>query len=114
MKSNMYVIENIEINDKIYEIYIGRNALDNEYIIKLSHPESLWFHLNNISSAHIILESKGDDIPKRYINQVALKLFDYKRSVPKNINAIYTKVKNVKLTNKCGTVITHNTKLIKF
>lgn len=109
-----YIIENIEINNKIYEIYIGRNAIGNDYIIKLSHPESLWFHLNNISSAHIILESKGDDIPKRYINQVALKLFEYKRSLPKNVNAIYTKVKNVKLTNTYGTVIPRNTKLIKF
>lgn len=109
-----YLIENIEINDKIYEIYIGKNAMANEHIIKLSHPESLWFHLNNISSAHIILESKGDNIPKRYINQIALKLFEYKKNVPKNINVIYTKVKNVKLTSKCGTVNTSNTKLIKF
>ena len=114
MKSNMYVIENIEINDKIYQIYIGKNAIANEQIIKLSHPESIWFHFNNISSAHIILDSKGDNIPQKYINQIALKLFEYKKHVPNNINAIYTKVKNVKLTNKCGTVITRNTRIIKF
>jgi predicted ribosome quality control (RQC) complex YloA/Tae2 family protein len=106
--------EYIEIEDKLYNIYIGRNAKSNEQIIKMSHPESLWFHINNISSAHIIFETKGDDIPKRYINQVALKLFNYKNNLPKNCNVIYTKVKNVKLTNVLGTVVPSNTKLLKF
>jgi predicted ribosome quality control (RQC) complex YloA/Tae2 family protein len=106
--------EYIEIDDKIYPIFIGCNSKGNEQIIKISHPESLWFHFNNISSAHIILENKGDNIPKRYINKVALKLFEYKKNIPKKINVIYTKVKNVKLTNILGTVIPTNTKLIKF
>jgi predicted ribosome quality control (RQC) complex YloA/Tae2 family protein len=109
-----YKIEYIEIGDKTYDIYIGRSAKGNERIIKMSHPESLWFHLNNISSMHIVLESSGDDIPKRYINEVASKLFQYKNNLPKNVNVIYTKVKNVKLTNTLGTVIPTNTKLIKF
>jgi len=90
-----FTSEYIEINDKTYTIFIGRSAKGNEQIIKMSHPESLWFHLNNISSAHIILESNGDDIPKRYINKVASKLFEYKTNIPNNINIIYTKVKNV-------------------
>jgi predicted ribosome quality control (RQC) complex YloA/Tae2 family protein len=106
--------EYIEIGDNTYSIFIGRNAKGNEQIIKISHPESLWFHLNNISSSHIILESNGDDIPKRYINEVASKLFQHKTNLPKNVNVIYTKVKNVKLTNTLGTVIPTNTKLIKF
>lgn len=106
--------EYLEIEDKVYPILIGRNAKGNEQIIKMSHPESLWFHINNISSAHIILDTKGEDIPKRYINQTALKLFEYKKNIPKNANVIYTKVKYVKLTNILGTVIPTNTKLLKF
>lgn len=105
--------EYIEVEDKIYSILIGRNAKGNEEIIKMSHPESLWFHINNISSAHIILETKGDEIPKKYINQTALKLLEYKKNIPKNVNVIYTKVKNVKLTNTLGTVIPSSIKLIK-
>jgi predicted ribosome quality control (RQC) complex YloA/Tae2 family protein len=106
--------EYIEIGDKTYTVFIGRSAKGNGEIIKMSHPESIWFHLNNNPSAHIILESSGDDIPKRYINQVAQKLFEYKTNLPKNINVIYTKVKNVKLTGIIGKVIPTNTKLIKF
>lgn len=109
-----YITEDIYINDNLYIIYIGKNALGNEQIIKHSHPESLWFHFDNISSAHIILESKGDDIPKRYIHQVAAKLFNYKKNIPNNIKVIYTQIKNVKLTNVLGTVIPKHTKTIKF
>ena len=106
--------EYIEIGDKTYSIFIGRSAKGNEQIIKMSHPESLWMHLNNNPSAHIILQSNGDIIPKRYINAVAAKLFEYKKSAPRNSNVIYTQVKNVKLTSILGTVIPTNTKIIKF
>lgn len=104
----------IEENNKEYYILIGKNAKGNEQIIKISHQESLWFHLNNIPSAHIILQNEGDIIPKRYINQVAGMLFEYKKNASKNSNVIYTKVKNVKLTNILGTVIPKNTNIIKF
>ena len=108
-----FKIETIEINDKEYLLYIGKNAKGNVEIIQKSHPESLWFHFENISSSHIILESKGDDINKRYITEVACKLYKTKKNVPKNENAIYTKVKYIKLTKTPGTVITTNTKVIK-
>ena len=109
-----YIIEKIDINNIIYDIFIGKNASGNETIIKLSHPESIWFHLDSISSSHIILDSKGDHIPKRYINQVASMLFNYKNNIPKHINVIYCLIKYVKLTNTPGTVTTKHTKVIKF
>jgi len=109
-----YIVEKIDIENKEYDIFIGKNAKGNEEIIKQSHKDSLWFHFNNISSAHIILQNNGDIIPKRYIHQVAAKLFEYKKSAPKNSNVIYTEVKNIKLTNTLGTVIPSKTKLIKF
>ena len=109
-----FIIETIDIDNKEYTILIGKNARGNEQIIKMSHQESLWFHFDNISSAHIILQSNGDIIPKRYINAVAAKLFEYKKSAPRNSNVIYTQVKNVKLTNTLGTVIPKNKKIIKF
>lgn len=102
------------INDTVYDILIGKNAIGNEHIIKISHPNSIWMHLNNISSPHLILQSNGDTIPKRHLNQIAKMLFTYKHNVPKNCNVIYTLVKNVKLTKTPGTVIPKNVKLIKF
>lgn len=109
-----YKTEVIDIQGKEYIVLIGRNAKSNDTIIRISHPESLWLHFEHISSPHIILQSNGDIIPKRYINQVANMLFEYKKNVPKNTNVIYTQVKNIKLTNIHGSVITKNTKTIKF
>lgn len=111
-----FIVKNIfiEENGKEYSILIGKNAYGNEEIIKNSHPNSLWFHLSKLSSSHIILQSNGDRIPKRYINQVAGMLFDYKNNIPKNSSVIYTQVKNVKLSNILGNVIPKNTSIIKF
>lgn len=104
----------LDIYDKEYVILIGQNAKDNEDIIKMSNQNDLWFHFENISGPHIILQNRGDIIPKRYLNHVALKLFENKPKAPRNQNIIYTEVKNVKLTNTLGTVITKNTKVLKF
>ncbi len=55
-----YIEKIIEIDDQAYTILIGRNAKGNDLIIRNSHPES-------ISSAHIILQSKGEPISKKYL-----------------------------------------------
>jgi len=107
-----YNIKTILIEEKEYTILIGKNAHGNEEIIRMSHPESIWMHLNGISSAHVILDSKGDLIPKRYINQVSGLLFQHKTNVPRNTKVIYTQVKNVKLTKTPGSVTTKNTRFI--
>jgi predicted ribosome quality control (RQC) complex YloA/Tae2 family protein len=103
-----YIIQSININNKDYDIYIGKNALGNEEIIKLSHPESLWFHLEDVSSCHIILENKGDKIPKEYIRKVGKMIYLYKKNIPPYTKIIYTNIKNIKLTNIIGTVILMN------
>lgn len=112
--SENYITTKIDIEGLFYPVLIGKNAKGNEEIIKMSNQEDTWFHLENLSSPHIILKNEGDIIPKRYINQVASMLFEYKKNAPRNSNVIYTQVKNVKLTNVLGTVIPRNTKLIKF
>ena len=73
-----YITKTININNKDYNIYIGKNSLGNEEIIKmsqLSHPDSLWFHLEDVSSCHIILENKGDKIPKDYLRKVGKMIY---------------------------------------
>lgn len=107
-----YKKESIFINDKNYDIFIGKNANGNEEIIKMCDKESLWFHFDDISSCHIILENKGYNISKEYIRKVGNMLYLYKRNVPKYTRIIYTKVKNVKLTDEIGTVVPVNYKYL--
>lgn len=107
-----YKKELITIQDNLYNIFIGKNAKGNEEIIKLCDPNSIWFHFDNISSCHIILESKGNKVPKDHIKKVGLMLYQYKKTVPKGTRIIYTYVKNIKLTDELGTVIPVNFKYL--
>lgn len=103
----------IEENSKSYTVLIGQNASENEQIIKASNPNDIWFHFENCSGPHVILQSDGDKLGKRHMFQVATRLFENKPKVPKSQKVIYTEVKNVKLTKTLGTVIPKNFKLLK-
>jgi predicted ribosome quality control (RQC) complex YloA/Tae2 family protein len=104
--------EKIQLKNKEYIVWIGENANDNDEIIKKADPCDIWFHYRDISSPHLILRSNGDKISEKYLKQVARLLFKYK-NVPKQ-SVIYTQVKNVELTETAGSVITKNTRSIKF
>lgn len=105
----MYVDE----NEKEYDILIGESQNDNNDIIKSCNPNDTWFHLDKISSPHIILKNGGDKIPKRYFNQIACMFSEYKSHLPKRYSVIYTELKNIKLTDTPGKVTVSNTKSIK-
>lgn len=104
----------IHETNKQYTVLIGKNKYENESIIKQSNPHDLWFHLEKMSSPHIILQSNGDNIPKKYINQIVHLFTLHKSGLCSRFNVIYTEVKNIKLTNIPGTVIPSKTKLIKY
>lgn len=109
--SGKYFKDIIELDGKEYEIFIGKNALGNDEIIKIcmkNNKDSIWFHFDNISSPHIILDNKGDKIVKSSLKKVGLLLYNHKKNVPTNTKIIYTKVKNLQLTKDIGAVIPKN------
>ena len=108
-----YLIKTIEIEDKRYNILIGKNAKGNEEIIKLSNQNDTWFHIDNISSPHIILQNNGDTLSKRSLNFIATMFQEYKNNLPYKYNVIYTQIKNVKLTSTLGSVNLSNINRIK-
>ena len=110
MKStNLFVDE----TNKQYTILIGKNKLENDTLIRNSEPNDLWFHLDNMSSPHIVLKTNGDLIPKKYINSI-LSLFPLHKSGLKftKFKVIYTEIKNIQLTRIPGTVIPSNVRTI--
>ena len=54
-----------------YIVYMGKNQGENELLIKYGHPEDVWFHVDDLSSAHVYLRMKPgmtlDDIPQELI-----------------------------------------------
>ena len=111
MKSDIIFIEE---NDKEYRVLIGQSAEENVKIIKTSKQNDIWFHLQSTSSPHIILQNGGDPVPKRVLYQIGKKIFENKKKALKNQGVIYTEVKNVKLTEVPGSVISKHVKVLNF
>jgi predicted ribosome quality control (RQC) complex YloA/Tae2 family protein len=88
---------------------VGKNAQDNWDIIDESKPNDLWFHLENVSSCHVILslpEGKTrKDISKQTIIHCAMEC---KKRSKKNIgNIIFTDVANITKGDVVGSVQTN-------
>lgn len=108
-----YRKELIEIEGKEYSLFIGKNAKGNDEILRLCYPHenSIWFHFEDISSPHIILQmEEKDEIYtnkkyKPYFYMIGKLLYNYKKNVPKNTKIIYSSLKYITLTKELGTVI---------
>lgn len=98
---------------------VGTSAKDNFDIIDICHPDDVWFHVKDESSCHVIakISEMGEKIDKKMrrliIKQGALlcKMESKYKSV-KNLEIIYTKVKNVKKTTTVGSVIAQPVSII--
>lgn len=111
-----YRIETIEIEGSEYSLYIGKNVKGNDEILRLCDPEtSIWFHFEDISSPHIILELKDEKLSQQFVEQKKFKpyllmisrfLYNHKKNVPKNTKIIYSRLKYITLTKEMGTVLT--------
>jgi predicted ribosome quality control (RQC) complex YloA/Tae2 family protein len=100
------------------KIIIGRNSSENEMLtFQIAKPNDLWFHASHDSSCHVVCEVP-DDVEKsdmRYIikmGAVLCKNNTNKLKSQKNVEIIYTQIKNVTKTAIAGCVQTTNTKMI--
>ena len=92
-----------------------------EELIRWGWPEDVWFHVSNLSSAHVYLRLKPgqtvDDIPKEIVQDCAqlVKANSIKGSKMNNIEVIYTMWANLKKTAdmEIGEVGFHNDKDIR-
>lgn len=92
---------NIEkINFKGFDIYIGKNNKQNDYLIsKIASAEDLWFHGLNFPSAHIILKIPNNKkVPDREVLEFCAKLTkdNSKAKDSGKTSIIFTKRKNLK------------------
>ena len=95
--------------------YIGKNKGDNFEVIDNGKSNDIWFHAKDISSCHVVCELPEDIDKKemRYIIKVGALLCKNntnKLKGCKNVEVIYTEIKNVTKTSIPGCVTTENTK----
>ncbi|KAL7570205.1 hypothetical protein ACA910_020633 [Epithemia clementina (nom. ined.)] len=65
-----------------FTIYMGKDRYENEDLIKYGWPEDVWFHVDDLSLAHVYLRMKPgmtlDDIRRNTVLLLnILTLFDF-------------------------------------
>ncbi|XP_054709469.1 coiled-coil domain-containing protein 25-like [Uloborus diversus] len=102
-------------------IYMGVDKHENEDLIRWGWPEDIWFHVDDLSSAHVYLRlAKGktiEDIPLPLLQDCAqlVKANSIMGNKKNNIDVVYTEWENLKKTADMdvGQVSFHNPKKIK-
>lgn len=83
-------------------IYVGKDKVENEELIKYGLEEDLWFHVDNLSSAHIYLRMREgenwEDVPKELLEDCAqlTKANSIEGNKKDNITIVYTPWSNLK------------------
>lgn len=104
-----------------YLIYMGKDKYENEDLIKYAWKEDIWFHVNDLSSAHVYLRLKSpeeriEDVPKDVIYKCATltKANSIEGCKKTSVQVIYTPASNLKKTNdmEVGSVSYYNNKLV--
>ncbi|KAF2396591.1 coiled-coil domain-containing protein 25 [Trichodelitschia bisporula] len=83
-------------------IYVGKDKVENEELIKYGWEEDVWFHADNLSSAHIYLrlqeDQTWDNIPEELLTDCAqlTKANSIEGNKKDNVVVIYTPWSNLK------------------
>ncbi|THH14967.1 hypothetical protein EW146_g5435 [Bondarzewia mesenterica] len=103
-------------------IYMGRDKVENEDLIKYAWPQDVWFHVDKLSSAHVYLRlpesiASWESIPEPLLIDCAqlVKANSIEGNKKDNLTIIYTPGSNLKKTGDMavGQVSFHNDKQVK-
>jgi NFACT protein RNA binding domain len=88
-----------------FEIYMGKDKYENEYLIKYGQDVDVWFHVDDLSSAHVYLRMKPgmtlDDISEDLLIDCSalVKANSIQGCKLSSVYVVYTRWKNLKKTN---------------
>mmetsp|Transcript_16388 Transcript_16388/g.24040 ORF Transcript_16388/g.24040 Transcript_16388/m.24040 type:complete len:218 (-) Transcript_16388:135-788(-) len=89
-----------------YTIYMGKDKYENEDLIKYGLPEDVWFHVDDLSSAHVYLRMKPgmalDDIGEDVLLECSslVKANSIQGCKKSSVYIVYTRWKNLKKTSQ--------------
>ncbi|WRT67224.1 uncharacterized protein IL334_004190 [Kwoniella shivajii] len=105
-------------------IYMGRDKVENEELLKCGLPTDIWFHVDKLSSAHVYLRQppdqphgEWDKLPSALLNDAAqlVKANSIEGNKKDNITVIYTPFPNLKKSGDMavGQVSFHSDRKVK-
>ncbi len=106
---------NINIAPNIGITYvIGQNQTENHSLLDGAEPDDIWFHVDGISSAHVVAHvpaGLGRKERGKLIKQGAVlcKSHTHKVVSQRNIPIVYTSCRHVEKTDVPGQVVASNT-----
>ena len=92
-KQKIISVDKVVIND--FDVYIGKNNKQNEYIItKLAKDNDYWFHIHNAAGSHVLLKVNKKEPDESTIFECCkiAKLYSTAK-MPSKVGIIYTKAK---------------------
>ena len=101
-----------------YTIRIGQNAKENWELIDNSDPFDLWFHLDDLTSSHVIISQDLHSNPEVfYPNEIISLAGNYckthsKQKKSPKVKIIYAKVSNLSKGKNVGSVTISDPKYI--
>jgi len=118
IKKNLKEVKKLKFKtDDGYEIFVGRNSIDNDYLTrKFAFKTDLWVHTKDIPSSHVIIRTNNGAYSKEAL-ELACKLCVYysKAKNSSNVPVDYAYIKYVKKPSgmKEGKVIYTNNETVE-
>jgi len=120
----MVIFFTSRVSDPPATIYMGRDKVENEELLRYGLPTDIWFHVDKLSSAHVYLrqtpeQSHGawDKLPPNLLNDLAqlVKANSIEGNKKDNVTVIYTPFTNLKKTGDMavGQVSFHSDKTVR-
>ncbi len=80
-----------------YKVMVGRNARENQALLKAAKSNDIWMHVRDIPGSHVIIRTDKQNLPDTVLQAAAKLCADFSTDKPGNYLVDYTKRKFVKI-----------------
>ncbi len=80
-----------------YKVMVGRNAKENQALLKAAKSNDIWMHTREIPGSHVIIRTDKQNLPQSVLEAAAKLCVDFSTDQPGNYLVDYTKRKFVKI-----------------